>query len=90
MVEETVQFTAEEQGLLYRVARDLLHDHDYGELLAHLLDATIQALGADRGCILVREEGRFRATSARNFRSEALAETEEEISSTIAQTAVEE
>ncbi len=61
-----------------------------GELLAHLLDATIQALGADRGCILVREEGRFRATSARNFRSEALAETEEEISSTIAQTAVEE
>jgi transcriptional regulator with GAF, ATPase, and Fis domain len=72
----------------YSIARNLLNGQDYGELLANLLDATIHALGADRGCIVVHENGRFRATVERNFRNEALLETEERISSTIARTAV--
>lgn len=83
-------FTADEQRLLYAIARDLLNSRDYGDLLAGLLDAAIQALGADRGCIVVHEDGQFRATVARNFRNEALVETEEKISSSIARTAVEE
>ena len=87
---QPVEFTTEEQKLLYRVARNLLNGREYGELLASVLDVTIQALGADRGCIVVRENGQFRATAARNFRSENLAEAEEEISSTIAKTAAEE
>ena len=76
--------TAEESSLLYRIARTLLEDRDYGELLTNLLDRTIESLGADRGFVLVRENGIFRAAVARNFRSEALAETEAEVSSTIA------
>jgi len=83
-------FTEEEQLLLYRIARDLLNGRDYGDLLASVLDATIQALGADRGCIVVREGGQFRATVVRNFRNQALAEAQEKISNTIARTAVEE
>src|SRR6266849_712508 len=90
VVSEARQFTAEERNLLYRVARNLLNDRDYGELLAELLDDTIQALGADRGCVVVREGTQFRASVARNFRSEALVETEQEISSTIAKIVVEE
>ena len=90
MVSEARQFTGEERNLLYRVARNLLNDRDYGELLAELLDDTIQALGADRGCVVVREGTQFRASVARNFRSEALVETEQEISSTIAKIVVEE
>ena len=39
--------TSEESSLLYRVARALLEDRDYGELLANLLDRTIESLGAD-------------------------------------------
>src|SRR5438874_5117781 len=76
--------TAEESSLLYRVARTLLEDRDYGELLTNLLDRTIESLGADRGFVLVRENGLFRAAVARNFRSEALVQTEAEVSSTIA------
>jgi len=90
VVSEARQFTGEERNLLYRVARNLLNDRDYGELLAELLDDTIQALGADRGCVVVREGTQFRASVARNFRSEALVETEQEISSTIAKIVVEE
>ena len=87
---DTFPFTAEEQSLLYGIARDLLNGRDYGDLLASVLDATIRALGADRGCIVVREQGQFRATVVRNIRNEALVATEESISSTIARTAVEE
>jgi transcriptional regulator with GAF, ATPase, and Fis domain len=87
---EVKQFTGDERVLLYRIARTLLHDRDYGELLAELLDVTIQALGADRGCIVVREGTQFRASVARNFRSEALVEAEQEISGTIARIVVEE
>jgi GAF domain-containing protein len=58
--------------------------------LAELLDLTIQALGADRGCVVVREGTQFRASVARNFRSEALVEAEQEISGTIAKIVVEE
>ena len=44
MNEDIPPFTAEEYALLYRVARWLLHERDYGELLADILDATIEAL----------------------------------------------
>ena len=77
-------FTAEELHVLYRVAKELLGDREYGELLAALLDAAIEGLGADRGFILVRESGRFRAAVARNFRSESLEEAEAEVSHSIA------
>ena len=83
---EGVQFNAGEVSLLYKVARALLeaHEHEYGELLATVLDATIEALGADRGFVVVRDESGYRATVARNFRSEALTKAEEEISTSIA------
>ncbi len=77
-------FEADELSLLYRVARSLLEEREYGELLTGLLDQTIESLGADRGFILVREDNRFRATASRNFKSDALAATEDEVSSSIA------
>jgi transcriptional regulator with GAF, ATPase, and Fis domain len=77
-------FNAEELNLLYDLARTLGEDRDYGELLTSLLDRTIESLGADRGFVLVRENEGFRAVVARNFRSEALSQTEAEVSSSIA------
>lgn len=77
-------------NVLYNIARNLLQEHDYGELLTNILDMTIQALGAERGCVVSREKGEFRATAARNFRNETLAEREREISTTIAAMAVHE
>ena len=59
------QSSPDRANVLYGVARSLLQEHDYGELLANILDMTIQALGADRGCIVAREKGEFRATAAR-------------------------
>lgn len=88
---EAVQFNAGELALLYKVARTLLeaHEREYGELLATILDATIEALGADRAFVVVRDDGGFRATVARNFRSEALTKAEEEISTSISGAVVE-
>lgn len=81
-------FNAEETALLYRIAQTLLQDRDYGEILGSLLDATIEGLGADRGFVVVREEGKFRATVARNFASESLSQAEEEVSDTISEAVV--
>jgi transcriptional regulator with GAF, ATPase, and Fis domain len=75
--------------LLYRVSRSLLKDGEYGELLSGLLDTLIEELGADRGFVVVREEGEFRATAARNFRSEALSRAEEAVSRSIARSVME-
>ena len=75
----------EHLGLLYRVSRALLKEGEYGELLSGLLDTLIEGLGADRGFVVVREAGEFRATAARNFRSEALSRAEEAVSRSIAQ-----
>jgi transcriptional regulator with GAF, ATPase, and Fis domain len=77
-------------NVLYAIARNLLQERDYGELITNILDMTIQALGADRGCVVARENGQFRASVARNFRNETLVEREREISTTIAGMAVEE
>ncbi|MBI4474084.1 MAG: GAF domain-containing protein [Acidobacteria bacterium] len=82
-------FNAEELTLLYQVARALLGERDYGELLAAVLDRTIESLGADRGFVLVRESSGFRAAVSRNFRSETLSETEEEVSNSIAREVLE-
>src|SRR5271156_5043049 len=76
--------TAEQLSLLYRVSRALLKEGEYGELLSGLLDTLIEGLGADRGFVVVREAGEFRATVARNFRSEALSRAEEAVSRSIA------
>jgi serine/threonine-protein kinase PknK len=84
------QASPDSANVLYSIARNLLQEHDYGELLTNILDMTIQVLGADRGCVVAREKGGFRATAARNFRNETLAEREMEISTTIAGMAVEE
>ena len=80
---------AEDLALLYRVSRALLREGEYGELLSGLLDTLIEGLGADRGFVVVREAGEFRATVARNFRSEALSRAEEAVSRSIAQTVME-
>jgi len=81
------EFSTDELALLYRLARTLLNEREYGELLADLLDATIEGLRADRGFVVVREgepdSPRFRAAVARNFKSEALTEAEEAVSSSI-------
>jgi transcriptional regulator with GAF, ATPase, and Fis domain len=80
---------AEHLGLLYRVSRTLLKEGEYGELLSGILDVLIEGLGADRGFVVVREAGEFRATAARNFRSEALSRAEEAVSRSIAQCVME-
>jgi len=82
--------SADTANVLYSIARNLLQENDYGELLTNILDMTIQALGAERGCVVSREKGEFRATAARNFRNQTLAEKEREISTTIAGMAVQE
>jgi transcriptional regulator with GAF, ATPase, and Fis domain len=74
--------------LLYQVSRALLKEGEYGEILSGLLDTLIEGLGADRGFVVVREAGEFRATAARNFRSEALSQAEE-FSRTIARSVME-
>jgi transcriptional regulator with GAF, ATPase, and Fis domain len=80
---------AEHLGLLYRVSRALLKEGEYGEILSGLFDTLIEGLGADRGFVVVREAGEFRATAARNFRSEALSQAEEVFSRSIARTVME-
>jgi transcriptional regulator with GAF, ATPase, and Fis domain len=80
---------AEHLGLLYRVSRTLLKEGEYGELLSGILDTLIEGLGADRGFVVVREGGGFRATAARNFRSEALSLAEEAVSRSIARSVME-
>ena len=79
----------EHLGVLYRVSRALLKEGEYGELLSGLLDTLIEGLGADRGFVVVREAGEFRATAARNFRSEALSRAEEAVSRSIARSVME-
>jgi transcriptional regulator with GAF, ATPase, and Fis domain len=80
---------AEHLALLYRASRALLKEGEYGELLSGLLDTLIEGLGADRGFVVVREAGEFRATASRNFRSEALSQAEEVVSGTIARSVME-
>jgi len=84
---QRTEFNADELALLYRLARTLLNEREYGELLADLLDATIDGLRADRGFVVVREgepdAAKFRAAVARNFKSEALTQAEEEVSGSI-------
>jgi transcriptional regulator with GAF, ATPase, and Fis domain len=79
----------EHLGLLYRVSRTLLQDGEFGELLSGLLDTLIEELGADRGFVIVREDGEFRSTTARNFRSEALSEAEAVFSRSISRAVME-
>jgi Nif-specific regulatory protein/two-component system response regulator HydG len=66
-----------------------LKEGEYGELLSGLLDTLVEGLGADRGFVVVRDGGEFRATAARNFRSEALSRAEEAVSRSIAQSVME-
>jgi transcriptional regulator with GAF, ATPase, and Fis domain len=79
----------EHLAVLYRVSQALLKEGEYGELLSGLLDTLIEGLGADRGFVVVREGGEFRATAARNFRSEVLSRAEEVFSRSIARTVME-
>ena len=79
----------EHLALLYRVSRALLKEGEYGELLSGLLDTLIEGLGADRGFVVIREDGEFRVTAARNFRIEALSRAEDAVSRSIAQSVLE-
>jgi len=76
----------DELQLLYGISQSLLQDRDYGELLATILDATIEGLGAERGFVLLHEQGSFRPVVARNFRSEDLQQAQTEFSTSIATT----
>jgi transcriptional regulator with GAF, ATPase, and Fis domain len=89
MTPNQANLSADQLGLLYRVSRTLLKEGEYGELLSGLLDTLIEGLGADRGFVVVREAGEFRATAARNFRSEALSRAEEAFSRSIARSVME-
>jgi len=81
--------STEHLAILYGVSRALLKEGEYGELLSGLLDTLIEGLGADRGFVVVREAEEFRATAARNFRSEALSQAEEVFSRSIARAVME-
>jgi transcriptional regulator with GAF, ATPase, and Fis domain len=70
--------------VLYRVARELLREGDYGQVLEAVLDASIDALGADRGFVLVRGDNGFRVAAARRFAAESLSNAEAEVSTSIA------
>lgn len=76
--------TSQDVAVLYRVARALLREGDYGQVLKAVLDTAIEALGADRGFILVRSEQGYRVAAARRFAAEPLSRAESEISSSIA------
>jgi transcriptional regulator with GAF, ATPase, and Fis domain len=89
MAENRRDFVGDHLAFLYRVSRVLLREGEYGELLSAILDTLIEGLGADRGFVVVREAGKFRATAARNFRSEALSRTEEAVSGSIARSVME-
>lgn len=89
MIENRRDFAGDHLALLYRVSRALLCEGEYGELLSAILDTLIEGLGADRGFVVVREAGEFRATVARNFRSEALSRAEEAVSRSIARSVME-
>jgi transcriptional regulator with GAF, ATPase, and Fis domain len=92
MAEPSTEFSAEQLKLLYRVAQTLVEEGEYGELLARVLDTAIEGLGADRGFVVVREEAAgksFRAAVARNFKSQALTQAEEEVSTSISAAVVE-
>ena len=86
-------FEGAELELLYKAARTLLREGEYGELLSAWLGTAMEGLGADRGFVVVREDTpagpRYRAAVARNFRSDKLAEAEEEISSSISRAVME-
>ncbi|HKD80000.1 MAG TPA: sigma-54-dependent Fis family transcriptional regulator [Candidatus Angelobacter sp.] len=82
--QQAAAFDSEELRLLHQIACCLLRECEYGELLNDLLDLTINALGATRGFVLVREGANVQATAARNFRSEALDKAEEMVSTSIA------
>jgi transcriptional regulator with GAF, ATPase, and Fis domain len=71
-------------AVLYRVARELLREGDYGQILEAVLDAAIDALGADRGFVLVRGDKGYRVAAARRFAAESLSHAESEVSTSIA------
>ena len=71
-------------AVLYRVARELLREGDYGQILAAVLDTAIDTLGADRGFILVRGEKGYRVAAARRFAAESLSHAEAQVSTSIA------
>ena len=77
-------WNSEELKLLYEIAQQLLEDRDYGEVLATVLNATIDGLHAERGFVVLNEKGTFRTVVASNFRSKALSEAEAVFSKSIA------
>jgi transcriptional regulator with GAF, ATPase, and Fis domain len=82
------KWNAEETELLYGLAQKLLQDRDYGEVLSTLLEGVIEALRAERGFILLHQDGALRAVVARNYHSEALEKAESEFSRSIARDVV--
>ena len=78
------EFSVDEMRLLFRVSKKLLTERSYGELLDDVLEVTIDGFGAERGCVVVRDEGHLRAATARNFGPGSLQDAENEISASIA------
>jgi transcriptional regulator with GAF, ATPase, and Fis domain len=71
-------------SVLYTVARTLLREGDYGQVLNAVLDTAIEAIGADRGFIVVRNGGGYGVAAARKFASDSLRDAEAEVSTSIA------
>ena len=71
-------------SVLYTVARTLLREGDYGQVLNAVLDTAIEAIGADRGFIVVRNGTGYGVAAARKFASDSLRDAEAEVSTTIA------
>jgi transcriptional regulator with GAF, ATPase, and Fis domain len=78
------EFNPDEVRLLFRISKKLLTERSYGELLDDILGVTIDGLGAERGCVIVRHDGQLRAATARNFGAGSLEHAEREISGSIA------
>lgn len=78
------EFNPDEVRLLFLISKKLLTERSYGELLDDILGVTIDGLGAERGCVIVRHDGQLRAATARNFGAGSLEHAEREISGSIA------
>jgi transcriptional regulator with GAF, ATPase, and Fis domain len=78
------EWNSDELKVLYQIAQQLLENRDYGEVLATVLNATIDGLRAERGFVVLNENGAFRTVVASNFKSEALSEAESVFSRSIA------
>jgi transcriptional regulator with GAF, ATPase, and Fis domain len=74
---------------LAEFARQLAHEPGMDAALTHLLDALIEVVRADKGFVLVVNDGTPQILKARNFQRENVADAVERLSDTIVKSALE-